>query len=237
MSYILDALKKSDQERKRGNVPTLQTVHIPMNVEQQKPWGLYALIILLLLVLAFVVGMLVSGADSVTEQEVHRPAVTPEEQPGEGVIQQPKSVENITPVESTPVVKSPAIKKQSANRAQASSEVHRQQQHTKDISASQVTPRAEATRPPEVLENIDDIPYLGELPEYQQQSIPVLNFAGHVYSSTASNRSVIINGIERSQGDTIGEGLSIEKITPRGVVFRFRDTLFRVDVLQDWSFE
>jgi general secretion pathway protein B len=29
MSYILDALKKSDQERQQGNNPTLQTIHKP----------------------------------------------------------------------------------------------------------------------------------------------------------------------------------------------------------------
>jgi len=37
MSYILDALKKSDLQRKQGEVPTLQTVHLPVRPQDKTP--------------------------------------------------------------------------------------------------------------------------------------------------------------------------------------------------------
>ena len=58
MSYILDALKKSDHERKQGTVPGLQTVHIPVSIESSASRWPYFFIVFLLLSLAFVLGML-----------------------------------------------------------------------------------------------------------------------------------------------------------------------------------
>ena len=44
MSYILDALKKSDQERQQGNDPTLQTIHKPhFSSGTSSKWRLIAL--------------------------------------------------------------------------------------------------------------------------------------------------------------------------------------------------
>ena len=38
-------------------------------------------------------------------------------------------------------------------------------------------------------------------------------------------------------GDNLMPGLSIESITINGVVFAYQGSLFRVDILQDWSFD
>lgn len=58
MSYILDALKKSDQERQQGAGPSLQTVHRPHNNTAERGWLylLLALVVLLILALAGLVG-------------------------------------------------------------------------------------------------------------------------------------------------------------------------------------
>ncbi|MCK8603565.1 general secretion pathway protein GspB [Desulfoferrobacter suflitae] len=50
MSYILDALKKSDQERNRGAAPGLQTVHAtPQPASSRRPWWIGLLLFALLL--------------------------------------------------------------------------------------------------------------------------------------------------------------------------------------------
>lgn len=50
MSYILEALKKSDQERNRGTTPGLQTVQAtPAPASRKRPWWMYLLIFALLL--------------------------------------------------------------------------------------------------------------------------------------------------------------------------------------------
>ncbi len=222
MSYILDALKKSEQERKRGDVPGLQTTHIPLSVEQKTPLSLYGFILLLLVLLAFVIGVLVAerypaGVNSTVS------VVAPENQGGS---QQASEV----------VVKHLAT-------VAASSEPLPAVQYSGSQEQVAVV-REEPTAPSQPASHhalpgveLSEIPYLHQLPDFRQQEIPELRFAGHVYSSSSLNRTVIINGVTMSEGESIMEGMSVEQITPSGVVLSFQGELFRVDILQDWSFE
>lgn len=232
MSYILDALKKSEQERKRGDVPGLQTVHVPIAVEQKSPRMLYVLIILLMLLLAFLVGLMMAGRQAVdgeqaavvlTEERQQRSIATSQE-PTVKLEQQPSQARLDKPSQAlAPLAEEPSITRTAPTHTPASSEpVY----VSSEVKVSQDKELAMA-----------NVPYLHELEDYKQQSIPRLNFAGHVYSSSALNRSVIINGHAMSEGDSIIQGLHVEQITPRGVVFGFQGEYFRVDILQDWSFE
>jgi len=209
MSYILDALKKSDQERKQGDVPNLQTVHLAVVPEQKSSWPMYALILFLLMLLAFVVGILISEKNELSlmteKNKVQLPVA---------IVQKDKVVKEKEIVSVEP---EDTIKQEKA----ITTTVLTRENQSKPIQESEISETA----------------YLHELHDYQQQLIPEMSFAGHVYSSSASNRSVIINGRVMSEGESLMEGMILEKITSNGVVFRFNDLLFRVDILQDWSFE
>lgn len=234
MSYILDALKKSDQERKSGGVPTLQTVHIPVSVEDRKPWSLYGVITLLLLALAFSIGFVISEKEPVVVADREPVSTTDKpvlaQQSGSSdsraeIAAEPSPLPVSAPVLTVPKPTVVAV----AAPAPAPA--------IKPVVLQPVEP---VKKPPPItkpLPELEDIPYLHELPEYQQQSIPDLSFAGHVYSSRASNRSVIINGNAMSEGDSIMQEFSVKQITSSGVIFVFQGTVFRVDILQDWSFE
>lgn len=54
MSYILEALKKSEQERERGNIPDLQSIHTPVEQEASRS-HLWIYIILVSIILAGVI--------------------------------------------------------------------------------------------------------------------------------------------------------------------------------------
>jgi len=236
MSYILDALKKSDNERKQGDVPNLQTVHIPISVEPQTQWVLYGFISLLLLILAFVIGMMISdnSADSSsTLQEEQR---------------QSREVDDVSEAKE----KAPAAQKTQKITAQLTDESLNSDvkdntgQQAKKMQVPTVAEVVPATQPQKAnvpiksnrsLPDISKIPYLEELPEYQQQSIPQMTFAGHVYSTNPDNRSVIINDSFMSEGDTVVQGIDVVEITTSGVIFSFHDSFFRMDILLDWSFE
>lgn len=212
MSYILEALKKSDQERKRGDVPGLQTVHIPLAVESRSPRLLYAFIVALIFVLAFMLGLLFS-----------REQVPP-------VVEAVEPDEAIKAVSSSP----PPQPSVAAVEAEVASFI------TQPSVSPDVVPEPEPASAKVVhsqLHDETDIPYLNELPAHVQQSVPHMSFAGHVFSSTPSSRSVIINGASMSEGDTIIDGLVVEQITGAGVIFWRNGELFRVDILQGWSFD
>ncbi|VAW56310.1 hypothetical protein MNBD_GAMMA07-2241 [hydrothermal vent metagenome] len=224
MSYILDALKKSEQERKQGGVPNLQTVHIPVGVESQTPWVLYAFITVLLLVLAFVIGLVISNKTpsgvseedtEATKQSLERSSVA--------VAQQP-DVKVVTPREDV---------YQNLNTVNVGVQAEPKPLDTpvKRILKKDNTIASKRKRP-----DLSDIPYLHEMQDYLQQSVPEMTFAGHVYSSTPSSRSVIINNVAMSEGDTVIQGINVVEITTSGVIFSLNDEFFRMDILQDWSF-
>jgi general secretion pathway protein B len=58
MSYILDALKKSDQQRKRGAIPPLQTAQVTAAAPQRNMFAYYGLLAVLLLGAGIMVGWL-----------------------------------------------------------------------------------------------------------------------------------------------------------------------------------
>jgi len=215
MSYILDALKKSDQERKQGDVPNLQTVHVAVVPEQKSAWPMYALILFLLMSLAFLIGVLIS--------DKHEPDLMSEDKPVQYPVTSVSDQINENKViveEKNKITEEPEILFVKEERAEIAPVLTREDK-SQTVQKSQVS----------------EVVYLHELPDYQQQLIPEMSFAGHVYSSAAINRSVIINGRAMSEGESLMEGLVLEEITSNGVVFSFNELLFRVDVLQDWSFE
>jgi len=240
MSYILDALKKSDQERKRGDVPNLQTIHIPLTNEPQTSWYLYGLISFLLLLLAFVLGAMISGKDSTehvyvaekNDQMVTESSEAPvlSATPGYAVEKEFGSVKkigvNIRDTEETKEIK--------ADRKPGQAQAVVTKIQPTQVKTSSVAPKA---GPETGIPDLSDIPYLQEMADYKQQSIPEMSFAGHVYSTNPGSRSVIINGYAMSEGDAIVEGINVVEITRSGVVFSLHGELFRVDILQDWSFE
>jgi len=240
MSYILDALKKSDQERKRGDVPNLQTVHIPLTVEPQTSWFLYGFISFLLLLLAFVVGVMFSGKEPaerayVTEKndqiemdisDTPVLAVPPEYT----VVQEAKPADDFT-------INLKSKKKVSEKMSYQEPEPEKESVAENELQQSRVATAGAKSRPGVILPELSDIPYLEEMADYKQQSIPELSFAGHVYSTSPASRSVIINGYAMSEGDTLVEGINVVEITVSGVVFSLHGEFFRIDILQDWSFE
>ena len=229
MSYILDALKKSDHERKQGTVPGLQTVHIPVSIESSASRWPYFFIVFLLLSLAFVLGML-RPWDAFIETSENK------------IVKEKNSTEALIDSASN-TQKELVILKTQSQLIQSSPEtpVLMQQVEPLKIESSQIVKKAapliEHKEKVAASIEIDSVPHLYDMPPLVQQAIPDMSFAGHVYSSEASQRSIIVNGHSMSEGEVIIEGLKVEQITRNGVVFNYQGQLFRMEVLQDWSFD
>ena len=90
MSYILDALKKSDQERQQNNGPSLQTVHRPHLVNKQAR-NKTIIILLLLIVLAVIAaaGWFFYASPVLQQPSVSKPMTQP--------IAQPEPVQAVAP--------------------------------------------------------------------------------------------------------------------------------------------
>jgi general secretion pathway protein B len=69
---------------------------------------------------------------------------------------------------------------------------------------------------------------LAELPPDQRREWPNLVLGGSVWSESAANRFVIVNGLLLHEGEAVAPGLVVERIGPKAVVLRWRDR--RVEV-------
>ena len=246
MSYILEALKKSESERNQGRVPHLgqqmRMVHrkrkrgIPVAV-----WVAIALTLnLVVLSVLFWPGqglwwdertLAVSG-QSETETG------TPAESPARRTEAEPEKVptgsgEIVRPAEPTP---------EAAGMTAATGNLESQGAvilDTVEEAPTVIVPNARRLSA-DGNDNYTSepwqgrVPHLVELPMSFQRKVPDLVFNSHVYSSQPGARSVMINSRYLRVGDSFGP-LRVERITEEGVELSMDDQRFRVGVVRDWS--
>ena len=204
MSYILDALKKSDQQRQRGATPTLPSAQPAMAAPKQSFSMYYGVLAAVLLCAGIAIGWLhpwqaEQPAAPAAEPFVAKPAVQNTNQaplPSHfnqteiaGKVEQKLLVPNLPPVE--PV----SVPKESADPATADRD-------------QKATPFA-------------------DLPLAIQQGIPDMKIQLHSYSNKSANSIVSINSRMMREGDSLAPGLKLEQITPDGVIFSYKGYRFQ----------
>jgi general secretion pathway protein B len=220
MSYILEALKKSEQERGHGAAPGIQTVHSSsLNYQAAKrsiwPWILICVVALNLAVLLYFVfykqqpspaGALLP-AQEVTATENSQGKTEIAETIAPAVIPAPAAV-----IEAPPAAKPAGV-------AQPATEQRAPQAPTRNSSA------------PLAMQAVDVM----QLPDSIRQQIPHMNFSAHVYSSNPLQRSVVINGRFMEEGERMNEDFILREITTTGVIMDFRGYLFHTSVITGWN--
>lgn len=218
MSYILDALKKSDLERQQGTSPNLHSEHgsTPLGIESSPfkqhrafwliPGGLL-LFFACLGIIFFQYQKHLSNKDSTKATD------TPTLSAGQ---QTPKSTnllqssDQITPENRTP---------------------HPQIHIKEKFQTLQSAVTETFDRPVPARENSQEsLPLLKELPSTLQAEIPNLKLAGHTYAENPYQRMIIINGKILREGDRIDGNTRLREINWEGVTIEFKGTRFRVKI-------
>jgi len=207
MSYILDALKKSEQDRGKGAVPGVQTVHSSsLNYHQEKkpvwPWFLVALIAINLVAVIY-------------------------------FIQTKDNKEPMAAIQPETITETPAQKKQSVTTPTATASIP----PTAVVAAQKETPAFEnqIIQQTETIEPIFETVDLYDLPLNVRQHIPALEFSAHVYSTNPLQRSLVINGQFMEEGSQVNNELVLTEITSDGAVFDFQGYRFSTSVLSGWN--
>ena len=221
MSYILDALKKSDQERQQGTLPHLHSAHGPLLQnrdsssilkQQYIPWLVFGGVFLLVIslgILFFHYRQVVAERDIITATETTPPSTEPQ------ISQKPDPAQPSTRI--------------AENNASSSPQIMIQDQD--EVPEVPVSITVEA--PPEPSTGIDtepqtDLPLLKDLPAIVQAEIPNLEYAGHTYSQNPSQRMIIINGKILREGNLIAPNIYLREITWEGLIIESNGTRFRV---------
>lgn len=208
MSLILDALKKSEAERQRGQVPTIlspQPVMPSLRPHEKRSFGLWWILpaaILAGLAIAYAMTQMRNNDSAIAAPAPIIRAAVPENIPAP--INPPTPALPATPDLSA----APAL--QVAEKPAVSVPVPVVE-----------TPQALSTaaEPPPVVEStaVVRIASLAEMPSEQRQQLPSLKLSMHVYSSEASKRFAIIDGQRVNEGSALG-GAVVEQINQDGVV-------------------
>jgi general secretion pathway protein B len=72
------------------------------------------------------------------------------------------------------------------------------------------------------------LPSLAELPDDVRSDVPAITIGGSIYSKSAANRMVVINGQVFHEGDALATGLVLEQIRPKSAVLRFRTHRYEI---------
>lgn len=223
MSYILDALRKADQQRRRGAAPTLLTLQ-PSAVARKRPAYLkYGMLAVVLIGAGIVIGWL-------------RPWQT-----GRAVPAKPETVA-VRPIESKPIDAKP-LESKPGQSASVQSEMPTQPNQE---SSAPAKPRTDglpseanapvpgrAATPPEQRVDIAAADAAGEtvvamekLPSLILQELPKMTILVHAYSDTPAKRLVGIGSRILREGDNVAPGLQLEEITPDGMIFSYKGYRF-----------
>ena len=238
MSYILDALRRADAERERGEVPGLQSQqqHAALDDEEAAPtrsrWMLAAIFALVIALVAAVGWNFVGGEPprspvvvAVAPVPVPVPVATP---PTVAVATAPSV--SATPAPAPPPVATARLAepRPAVRRAPASS----------PSTAPPATPSALATsappnKPPAAVPRAAApearIYARAELPADVQRELPQVAIGGASYSNDAASRMVIINGQVFHEGDKIAAGLVLEKIKLKAAVLAYKGWRYQLD--------
>lgn len=233
MSYILDALRKSEAERRQGKAPDLgqqvQMVYRP----KKKPLSPVVWVVLALLLNAAVMAYLFWPAQSSDPRPVDDAPTAARQAPLVAdpdvlVSEQGQSGRTPAPVEATPQA-------EPSQEVVAAFEVIDEPLAESGNEAPLVIVPDQSVRE-RVLTPADSqgrVPHLVELPLSFQKSVPDLTFNSHIYSSDPMASRVMINNQYLRPGDTF-DSLVVERITEDGVILSKSGQRFRVGTVRDW---
>lgn len=252
MSYILDALKKAEEERKRGIPPDVTTLQDAGSVRGRsaRPAWVYVLLAAVLLNVVILIWWL--GA-----WNGERAGRTVPKVKSEGVMTTAGTAKSVS--DKAPVLSPPAVKgAETGNAGEAGADSGDKNHPPVEIKTVREAPRqtqaeeagtragmAEKTEIPsegvkgsEVktasLEPPDAnrIYALNQLPPSIRQDLPDMTMSLHYYTGDPSLRLIIVSGETLRQGQETVKGLRLEKVTPDGAVFDYRHYRFRVGMQQ-----
>jgi len=235
MSYILDALKKSEMQARQGELPSIHSSHAGP-AQAHRPGWLYALsggaAAAVLFTAAYF--LLPGKAEAPSPVSAQAPAAA-SYSPTASVPAQTtlaigaQATASDTTVTAPPVASEPATHPIS-EPVQAETTQAPGTRLTAEPPAQAPTP--EAIPMPDIRPQAAEpsIPLLSQLPVSVQESLPPINVSGHIYDVRPAARMVFINGNIHREGDMLAANLQLLGITPNGVELSFRDTAFRIEL-------
>lgn len=220
MSYILDALNKSEQERRGQKTPDLQTVHRAPPAKERSPFPTMLVIGIFAFINVIGIGYWLYNSQPTEVVATSEAPVVANSEPVTVANPEPKVATTIQENSSTNI-------NTNTQNPPAAATINTNIDETEGLL---ITPDSAFQKPS------NDPVRITELPINIQRQIPDLVFSSHLYSDEPDFRMVNINGRMIREGDMVAGELKLREISEEGVILGFRHYVFEVSVLRDWSF-
>lgn len=221
MSYILDALKKADQERTLGEVPDLEAAHWGERRTGRSyrwVWGVIALLVVNGVLLALLVGRDEEdeAANPASRLESAAPQlVEPAARARSRAVENPRLP--VRPPVPVPVQPAPAVRPViPPGRASAPVVPH---------APIATTP----TPPSQPRGNSSGVPAWDELSLEFRSRVTLPHLDVHVYSDEPQRRFILVDLEKYREGDTLQNGAVLEEILPDSIQLYYEGTRFRME--------
>ncbi len=203
MSFILDALKKSETERQQQ--ASAEFSNVPAGDHRPRaPRWLWLLGGLLAINLVVLLGLLLRADDAPSVAAVTQPPAASGPRPG---------TPDVDPV---------------ASFTEQIEEIRRNAPPRLEVPEPTPNPSAEpaASTSAQPVSRAAALPTFYEVVADGTVTLPDLHLDIHVYSDTPDDRFVFINMSKQRENSRLSEGPTVEEITPEGVVLEYRGTTF-----------
>ena len=219
MSFILDALKKSENSRLRQDHPAIFDAQAAAVRRQGLPrWGI-ALMVLLglnLLILAYALWR-------PTEPPAAVPTVQPESTTASAAAHTAAAPAQSRPALSRPALAAPAPTAPALAAPTSAAPTRSMAAPPSDVRRSTPPAFPVSSEESPTLPSRDDLLAAGA-------AIPEANLNMHVYDASPALRFVLLNGQRLREGEVSREGLRVEQILPEGVLLSAGGTSFMLSI-------
>ena len=220
MSFILDALKKSEIERQRQSMPGLMDAPTSLRRGRLPVWAIILGCLLAINIVVLIVVLMRNGGPPVASTSAGH-------ETSPAGLKPPAVDEHFSPLGSAPVyapeIPVPPAEASSNESAAAANAPHAVAQRAAPHTLRRPDPvlvDEEPTENDEVLPSISEINLTGD------QALPEMHLDVHVYATKPADRFVYINMRKYKEGNTLQEGPVLERIRRDGVVLNYRGLRF-----------
>ncbi|MGI9247010.1 MAG: general secretion pathway protein GspB [Steroidobacteraceae bacterium] len=255
MSFILDALRKSEHARQKTTGPGLAEVPVALPKQRSNVWATATIALLIVNLVAIGVVLLRrAGAPAADAPATTTTAATA----GQAAMSTPRmepettsSRTGVAPSRPAPTGRNPlaeevgdsidpalaagaasvpagprAVTRQAAGAARRGSVVYAPIPEAQDLPYAAPEPTAAAV--PATRAPASGEQRLPTADEMVARGLPVLHLDLHVYADAPAQRFIFVNSRKYREGDALQEGPLVERITPDGAVLDFRGSRFRL---------
>ena len=213
MSFILDALKKSEIDRQRQSMPGLMDAPVALRRPRLPLWAILLGALLSINIAVLAVMLMRNGSTSAAPVKRADTAASSQAKPA-------AAQDHFSPLDTSPVY-APEIPVPPAEEAAPATRSFAQRSAPRPFRKPDPVLVDESPA-----DNDELLPSINEINLTGAQALPELHLDVHVYATKPSDRFVYINMRKYHEGSALQEGPTLERIRRDGVVLNYQGVRF-----------